>query len=123
MEAVDQPVLPARPYAGSLGISRTRRADLARVDRRDARQASHRRERARDPQLDLALETIARNDTSSAIAFFEQERDYVSCDIAAKIVIDSEQHIDYPEKQRELYRALGKPNCVWPAAGGLTDPI
>jgi bacterioferritin len=72
-------------------------------------------------ESDLALETIARNDTSSAIAFFEQERDYVSRDIAVKILIDSEEHIDYLEKQRDLYDSLGEANYLQSAAGTLAD--
>jgi bacterioferritin len=68
-------------------------------------------------ESDLALETIARNDSATAIAFFEQERDYGSRDIAAKILVDSEAHIDYLEKQLELYRAMGESNYLQSAAG------
>jgi bacterioferritin len=70
-------------------------------------------------ESDLALETLARNDTSSAIAFFEQEHDFVSRDIATKILIDSEAHIDYLEQQRDLFRALGEANYLQSAAGSL----
>ena len=68
---------------------------------------------------DLTLETVARNDTAAAITLFEREKDYVSREIAAKILIDSEEHIDYLETQLGLVKAMGELNYAQSAAGEL----
>ncbi len=69
--------------------------------------------------LDLRLEMTARNDTATAIALFETEKDYVSREIAAKILIDSEEHIDFLETQIRLVGSLGEQNYLQSAAGKL----
>jgi bacterioferritin len=70
---------------------------------------------------DLRLEHTSRNDTASAIALFETQHDYVSRELAAKILIDSEAHIDYLEKQVRLMGALGEQNYLQSATGSLDD--
>ena len=72
---------------------------------------------------DLGLETIARNDTVSAIALFEHENDYVSRDIATKILIDSEEHIDFLERQLDLVKQLGLQNYLQSAMGPMTNQL
>jgi bacterioferritin len=44
---------------------------------------------------DLRLEMTVRDDTAASITLFEREHDYVSREIAAKILIDSEEHGDF----------------------------
>ncbi|MBD5603525.1 MAG: bacterioferritin [Candidatus Eremiobacteraeota bacterium] len=68
---------------------------------------------------DLDLEMIARNDTAAAITLFETEKDYVSRDIATKILIDSEEHVDFLERQLDLVKQLGLPNYLQSAMGPM----
>jgi bacterioferritin len=72
-------------------------------------------------ESDLALETIARNDTAAAITLFETDKDYVSRDIATKILVDSEEHIDYLETQIGLFKALGEQNYLQSAMGEIDN--
>jgi len=66
---------------------------------------------------DLDLEMTARNDTATAIALFERENDYVSRDIATKILVDSEEHVDFLERQLDLVKLLGLQNYLQSAMG------
>jgi bacterioferritin len=68
---------------------------------------------------DLTLEGAARDETAKAVGFFESERDYVSRDIATKILIDAEEHIDFLEQQLDLHKAMGEQNYAQSAAGEL----
>jgi bacterioferritin len=70
---------------------------------------------------DLALEYVARNDTAAAIELFETEKDFVSREIATKILVDSEEHIDYLETQLGLAKLMGEPNYLQSAAGELGE--
>jgi bacterioferritin len=70
---------------------------------------------------DLQLEFAARNDAVAAIALFESEKDFVSREIATKILVDSEEHIDYLETQLGLARKMGVPNYLQSAAGELDE--
>ena len=70
-------------------------------------------------RADLALETIARNDTAAAITLSETERDYASRDLATKILVDSEEHIDYLEQQLDLLTRIGRQNYEQSAAGKI----
>jgi bacterioferritin len=70
---------------------------------------------------DLTLETVARNDTAAAIELFEREKDFVSREIATKILVDSEEHIDYLETQLGLAQKMGEPNYLQSAAGELDE--
>lgn len=72
---------------------------------------------------DLALETIARDDTAAAIELFERERDYVSRDIATKILVDSERHMDFLERQLELVNQLGYQNYLQSATGSIANQV
>jgi bacterioferritin len=66
---------------------------------------------------DLSLEMTARDDTAAAITLFESEADYVSRDIATKILIDSEEHVDFLERQLDLVKQLGLQNYLQTAMG------
>jgi bacterioferritin len=70
---------------------------------------------------DLALENVARDDTANAITLFEREKDYVSRDIATKILVDSEDHIDYLETQLGLVERMGELNYLQSAAGEIGE--
>jgi bacterioferritin len=72
---------------------------------------------------DLALETVARDDTAAAIELFERERDYVSRDIATKILVDSELHMDFLERQLGLVNQLGLPNYLQSAMGPIANQV
>jgi bacterioferritin len=71
---------------------------------------------------DLRLEMTARDDTAASIALFERETDYVSREIAKKILVDSEEHIDFLETQIRLLDSLGTKNYLQSAAGKLRTP-
>jgi len=68
---------------------------------------------------DLTLETGARNDAAAAITLFEGDNDYVSRDLATKILVDSEEHIDYLETQSGLAKLMGELDYAQWAAGEL----
>jgi len=74
-------------------------------------------------RADLALEFVARNDTAAAIELFEREKDYVSREIATKILVDSEEHVDYLETQLGLAEKMGIPNYLQSAAGEFEDEV
>ena len=59
---------------------------------------------------DLDLEKAARDATVEAVTLFEREVDYVSREIATKILVDSEEHVDFLETQLSLLKSLGKDN-------------
>jgi len=69
---------------------------------------------------DLTLEGRSREDAVAAIAFFEREQDFISRELAVKILADSESHIDFLETQRSLLAALGEQNYLQSAAGSLS---
>jgi bacterioferritin len=70
---------------------------------------------------DLALEMVARNDTVAAITLFETEKDYASRDIATKILVDSEEHVDFLERQLDLVKQLGLHNYLQSAMGPISN--
>jgi bacterioferritin len=72
-------------------------------------------------ESDLALEMVARNDTASAIEVFERIGDFVSRDIATRILVDSEEHVDFLETQMNLVRTLGRENYLQSAVGELPE--
>lgn len=63
-------------------------------------------------ECDLALEMIARNDTADGIPIFEAHGDFVSRDIAVRILADSEEHVDFLETQLALVKSLGRNNYL-----------
>jgi bacterioferritin len=72
---------------------------------------------------DLALEQIARDDTAAAITLFEGAHDYVSRDLATKILVDSEEHIDFLERQLDLIKAIGTQTYLQSAMGPIKDQL
>jgi len=75
-------------------------------------------------ECDLALEMIARNDTAESIPIFEASGDFVSRDIAVRILADSEEHVDFLETQLGLVTSVGRENYLQSAMGELpaSDP-
>jgi bacterioferritin len=61
---------------------------------------------------DRNLEQAARDATAIAITLFERESDYVSREIATKILVDSEEHVDFLETQIGLLKSLGVENYL-----------
>ncbi|HEY3675470.1 MAG TPA: bacterioferritin [Candidatus Tumulicola sp.] len=72
-------------------------------------------------ECDLKLEMIARNDTADSIPIFETHGDFVSRDIAVKILADSEEHVDFLETQVALVKAIGRENYLQSAMGDLPE--
>ena len=70
-------------------------------------------------ECDLALEMIARNDTAESIPIFEADGDFVSRDIAVRILADSEEHVDFLETQLALVKSIGRENYLQSAMGEL----
>jgi bacterioferritin len=70
-------------------------------------------------ECDLRLEMIARNDTAESIPIFESQGDFVSRDIALKILADSEEHVDFLETQVALVKSIGRENYLQTAMGEL----
>jgi bacterioferritin len=73
-------------------------------------------------ECDLKLEMVARDDTATAIALFENEGDYVSRDIATRILVDSEEHVDFLETQLALVTSVGRENYLQSAMGEIPEP-
>jgi bacterioferritin len=70
-------------------------------------------------ECDLKLEMIARDDTADSIPVFEAQGDFVSRDIALKILADSEEHVDFLETQIALVKSIGRENYLQTAMGDL----
>jgi bacterioferritin len=70
-------------------------------------------------ECDLRLEMIARNDTADSIPIFEAQADFVSRDIALRILADSEEHVDFLETQIALVTSIGRENYLQSAMGDL----
>jgi len=70
-------------------------------------------------ECDLRLEMIARNDTAESIPIFEKHGDFVSRDIAVRILDDSEEHVDFLETQLALVKSIGRENYLQSAVGEL----
>jgi bacterioferritin len=71
---------------------------------------------------DLKLESTARLDVVSAIALFEIEKDYVSREIAVRILEDAEEHIDFLETEISLIEKVGVQNYLQTQIGEGKDP-
>src|SRR5690606_18481622 len=63
-------------------------------------------------QSDLALEVGSQSLLKEAIAHCEAVRDFVSRDLLAEILDDTEEHIDYLETQAELVNQVGIQNYL-----------
>lgn len=70
-------------------------------------------------ECDLKLEMVARDDTATAIALFESVEDYASREIAARILEDSEEHVDFLETQLALVKSIGRQNYLQSAVGEI----
>lgn len=68
---------------------------------------------------DLAVEYRGQGQMKDAIEQFEKVRDYVSRDIVAKILEDTEEHIDFLETQLQLIEQLGIQNYLQTAMGPI----
>jgi bacterioferritin len=68
---------------------------------------------------DLALESAGRATLVPGVALCEAANDFVSRDILAEILADTEEHIDFLETQLGLLGALGEANYLQSAAGEL----
>ena len=69
---------------------------------------------------DLAMETNAQSTIKAGIAHCESARDYVSRDLLQKILDDTEEHMDFLEKQLELIEKVGLPNYLQSQMGELS---
>ena len=61
---------------------------------------------------DLRLELDSRDVVVAAVAQFEAARDFVSREIALRILSDTEEHIDFLEAQHKLIEQLGEQNYL-----------
>ncbi len=61
---------------------------------------------------DLKVETAAQAYLKEAIAHCESVRDYVSRDLLAEILDDTEEHIDHLETEIGLVAQVGEPNWL-----------
>ena len=61
---------------------------------------------------DLALESAARTAVVAAIAYFEMNKDYVSREIAVRILEEAEEHIDFLETELSLIELVGLHNYL-----------
>ena len=69
---------------------------------------------------DLALELAGRQALILGIAKCEAAEDYVSRELLADILSDTEDHIDFLETQIKLTQSLGQQNYLQSAAGALS---
>jgi bacterioferritin len=67
----------------------------------------------------LKLEMTGRSQYQEAIAHCESVQDYVSREILAEILVQTEDHIDYLETQLQLIERLGLSNYLQSAMGEL----
>ncbi len=70
---------------------------------------------------ELKLEVVARKDTASAIELFVREQDFVSREIATKILVDSEKPIDDLETQLGPAKKMGESIYLQSAAGEFDE--
>lgn len=61
---------------------------------------------------DLNLERGAREDIVNGIAYFEEAKDYASREMFDKLLVETEDHIDYLETQLELIEKVGLQNYL-----------
>lgn len=61
---------------------------------------------------DLRLELAARTDALATITHCEKVRDYVSRELAERILEDAEEHIDFLETELELIDKVGEQNYL-----------
>lgn len=61
---------------------------------------------------DLRLETQSRADLVEALAYMEEAKDYASRDLLTKLLVDTEEHIDFLETQLALIEQVGLQNYL-----------
>jgi len=61
---------------------------------------------------DLKLEQAAREDLVDSISYFESVKDYGSREMFDKLLVETEEHIDYLETQLELIDKVGLQNYL-----------
>jgi bacterioferritin len=71
---------------------------------------------------DLKLESTARLDVVGAIALFEKDQDFVSREIAVRILEDAEDHIDFLETEIGLIEKVGLQNYLQSQIGEGKEP-
>ncbi|HEY8573210.1 bacterioferritin [Phenylobacterium sp.] len=70
---------------------------------------------------DLEVEAGGRQLLVDGVKQCELAQDYVSRDLLAEILRDTEEHIDFLETQLSLLKSLGEPNYLQSAMGELGD--
>jgi bacterioferritin len=68
---------------------------------------------------DLKLEVAGRGTLIEGVALCERGQDYVSRELLAEILEDTEEHIDFLETQLSLVKSLGEQNYLQSALGEL----
>jgi len=68
---------------------------------------------------DLKLEIAGRGTLIEGVALCERGQDYVSRELLAEILEDTEEHIDFLETQLSLVKSLGEQNYLQSALGEL----
>lgn len=63
-------------------------------------------------ESDLNLERNSREDLVESIAYFEEVKDFGSRELFDKLLVDTEEHIDYLETQLELIEKVGLQNYL-----------
>jgi bacterioferritin len=71
---------------------------------------------------DLKLESAARTEVVTAIALFETEKDFVSREIAVRILEDAETHIDFLETEIGLVEKVALQNYLQSQIGEGKEP-
>lgn len=61
---------------------------------------------------DLKLQHIVLDDLKAAIAYCEEQKDYVSRDLLQGLLADEEEHIDWLETQHELIKNISIQNYM-----------
>jgi len=61
---------------------------------------------------DLALEKIGHSDLKDGIEYCESIKDFVSRDLLTRLLVDTEEHIDFLETQLELIDKVGIQNYL-----------
>jgi bacterioferritin len=69
-------------------------------------------------RADLGLETASQAAVKAAITDCESLHDYVSRELLAAILEDTEEHIDWIETQLELIDSIGLQNYLQSQMGG-----
>jgi bacterioferritin len=70
---------------------------------------------------DLAVEVRGHAAMVDAIAHFEGVKDYVSRDLVASVLEDTEEHIDFLETQLSLVNTIGVQNYLQTAMGTIEE--